>query len=161
MCLDIFRTFRVLWKHGKLGTAAEDIVFLLIWAGSLVCFATVFARGEMRGYYVFGSFMGILLYRCTVGCVTVPLLRRIFQRIGWILEKVWRPISHGVVRICKRIYRKFGYNAKVLEKLKFFSNLPLIAWRKMLYNKKVIKNRRQRRDGKRKISDRKKATLDL
>ena len=71
---DVLRTLRLLLPHGKLAAALEDVAFLLLWAGALLCFSTVLARGEFRGYYVMSSVLGFLLYRCTLGCVTVPLL---------------------------------------------------------------------------------------
>ena len=74
---DVLRTLRLLLPHGKLAAALEDVAFLLLWAGALLCFSTVLARGEFRGYYVMGSVLGFLLYRCTLGCVTVPLLGRV------------------------------------------------------------------------------------
>ena len=49
---DVLRTLRLLLPHGKLAAALEDVAFLLLWAGALLCFSTVLARGEFRGYYV-------------------------------------------------------------------------------------------------------------
>lgn len=55
---DVLRTLRLLLPHGKLAAALEDVAFLLLWAGALLCFSTVLARGEFRGYYVMGSVLG-------------------------------------------------------------------------------------------------------
>ena len=46
---DVLRTLRLLLPHGKLAAALEDVAFLLLWAGTLLCFSTVLARGEFRG----------------------------------------------------------------------------------------------------------------
>ena len=62
MCFDVLRTLRLLLPHGKLATALEDVLFLLLWSGALLCFSTALARGEFRGYYVLGSGLGFLLY---------------------------------------------------------------------------------------------------
>ena len=67
----------------------EDVSFLLVWAAALLCFSTVLARGEFRGYYWMGSALGFLLYRCTLGCVTVPLLRRIFSGLGRLFRRLF------------------------------------------------------------------------
>ncbi len=55
MGFDVLRTLRLLLPHGKLATALEDVSFLLVWAAALLCFSTVLARGEFRGYYWMGS----------------------------------------------------------------------------------------------------------
>lgn len=163
VCLDVLRTMRVLVRHGRLAAAVEDVAFLLVWAAGLVCFASVFARGELRGYYALGSLMGLLLYRCTIGCVTVPLLRRILTGIFSAAAKVGRPLFHGVVRIGRRIFGKFGYFAKVFGKSAKIFRLPLIAARKMLYNKGAIQKShgRRRQYGGKRNNRRKKASLDL
>ena len=111
------------------------LLFLLLWSGTLLCFSTVLARGEFRGYYVLGSGLGFLLYCCTLGCVTVPLLRRIMTVSGRFFRWLLRPVFHGVVRICAPMRRKFGHFAKVFWKAGFFSRLPLQRDREMLYNK--------------------------
>ena len=108
MGFDVLRTLRLLLPHGKLATALEDVSFLLVWAAALLCFSTVLARGEFRGYYWMGSALGFLLYRCTLGCVTVPLLRRIFSGLGRFFRRLFLPLFHGVVRICTPLNRKFG-----------------------------------------------------
>ena len=113
MGFDVLRTLRLLLPHGKLATALEDVSFLLVWAAALLCFSTVLARGEFRGYYWMGSALGFLLYRCT-----------------------------GVVRICTPLNRKFGHFAKLFRKASFFSHLPLQRDRKMLYNDSGILKRK-------------------
>ena len=60
MGFDVLRTLRLLLPHGKLATALEDVSFLLVWAAALLCFSTVLARGEFRGYYWMGSALGFL-----------------------------------------------------------------------------------------------------
>lgn len=135
LCFDVLRTLRLLLRHGTLATALEDMAFLLVWGGAVLCFSSVLARGELRGYYVMGSALGFLLYRCTLGCVTVPLLRRILEWIGRVLRRFLSPLFHGVVRIYGGFKEKFGHFAKLSGKASFFSHLPLIDNRKMLYNK--------------------------
>ena len=142
MGFDVLRTLRLLLPHGKLATALEDVSFLLVWAAALLCFSTVLARGEFRGYYWMGSALGFLLYRCTLGCVTVPLLRRIFSGLGRFFRRLFLPLFHGVVRICTPLNRKFGHFAKLFRKASFFSHLPLPRDRKMLYNDSGILKRK-------------------
>ena len=69
---DVLRTLRLLLPHGKLAAALEDVAFLLLWAGALLCFSTVLARGEFRGYYVMGSVLGFLLPLYAGLCHSAP-----------------------------------------------------------------------------------------
>ncbi len=101
MGFDVLRTLRLLLPHGKLATALEDVSFLLVWAAALLCFSTVLARGEFRGYYWMGSALGFLLYRCTLGCVTVPLLRRIFSGLGQVFPAA---VPAAVPRCCADLH---------------------------------------------------------
>ncbi|WP_294364078.1 spore cortex biosynthesis protein YabQ [uncultured Ruminococcus sp.] len=135
-CFDLLRSIRAILPHGKLAAALEDIAFLLLWSGALVCFSCVLARGEIRGYYVLGSILGFLLYCCTLGVLIVPLLRRILHRIFRCGKWAFRPILHGIVRITGVLKEKFGHFAKLFQMPLFFSHLPLNRERKMLYNKK-------------------------
>ena len=125
---DVLRTLRLLLPHGKLAAALEDVAFLLLWAGALLCFSTVLARGEFRGYYVMGS--------------VLPLLGRVLAGIFGSLRRLFRPLFHGVVRICTPLHRKFGHFAKLFRKASFFSHLPLQRDRKMLYNDSGILKRK-------------------
>ena len=142
ICFDILRTLRLLIPHGTLATALEDIGFLLLSAGALLCFSVVLARGEVRGYYAMGAILGFLLYHCTLGSLMVSALRRILGTVGKLLQKLFSPALHGSVRIYSILKCKFVHFAKVLGKIPFFRSLPLNENRKMLYNKKEKRKRR-------------------
>ncbi len=158
LCFDVLRTLRVLIQHGKIATALEDVAFLLLWGASLLCYAVVMARGEVRGYYMLGSALGFLLYRCTLGNLVVPLLRRIFEIMGRFLRWAGMPFINGIVRICSVLKEKFGHFAKLFVKDSFFLHLPLIADRKVLYNKgngikREVTRKWQKRGTRRKSKD--------
>lgn len=136
VCYDILRTIRLLLPHGKIAVAAEDIAFLLFYGGALLCFSVVLARGEVRGYYLLGSLLGFLLYYCTLGKLTVSLLRRLILLIRGILSRLFSPLLCSGVRIWRNLKVNFVHFSKVSEKVSIFSRLPLILHRKKLYNRK-------------------------
>lgn len=136
LCFDILRTVRLLVPHGKIAVMLEDVVFLLLWGVALMCFAVVLARGEMRGFYVLGSALGFLVYRCTLGACVVPVLRRVLEFVGRVLRRIFMPLLHVLVRICVLMRKKFSHFAEVFKKRVVFLHLPLNKQRKMLYNKK-------------------------
>ena len=121
---DVLRTLRLLLPHGKLAAALEDVAFLLLWAGALLCFSTVLARGEFRGYYVMGSVLGFLLYRCTLGCVTVPLLGRVLAGIFGSLRRLFRPLSTVLCVFALRCTGNLDISPNFFEKHLFFRIYP-------------------------------------
>lgn len=148
LCFDVFRTLRLCIPHGKWLVAVEDIYFLLLWSGSLLCFATVMARGEMRGYYVLGSTLGFFLYQCTLGICVVLLLRHVGSALRCVLCWLFRPIFYIVVRIFSFFYRKIIQFTKVFRKGIFFFVFHLNKNGKVLYNKRNEKNGRNGENGK-------------
>lgn len=124
LCYDLLRTLRLLIRHGVLATVAEDLLFLLLWGAALLCFSAMLARGEFRVYFFFGSFLGFLVYRCTLGVCIVPFLHRILAWIRRLLGWLFCPVFYGIVRICRTWQEKFIHFAEVFGKQVFFCICP-------------------------------------
>jgi hypothetical protein len=136
---DLFRAFRLIIPHKTAATAIEDIIFILIWAGSVVCFTSVFAKGDLRIFYIIGNILGLILWRVTIGNPLVRLLSRLLHNILRLIKWLFSPITRLYVRTYKKCASKFVNNAKNHKRKKN----PLIAVRKMLYN---IFNTKGRKD---------------
>lgn len=139
---DIFRAFRVIVPHRSAAAAIEDILFMLIWAGSLVCFTSVLAKGDMRIYYIAGSMLGFILWRLTVGNPLVRFLSAVFDRIFGIIGRLLSPVKKLFMRVFRKCRHKFVKNAKNDSKVKNIWSAPLIAVQKMLYN--IFKRKRKK-----------------
>ncbi|MBQ8514916.1 MAG: spore cortex biosynthesis protein YabQ [Ruminococcus sp.] len=143
---DLLRTLRILLPHKSWFVALEDVLFLLVWAGAVVSFTSVLAKGDLRMYYILGSSMGFVLYRLLLGNPVTRLLRRIF---GWILRLlgwIFRPVTAVLVRIHRKCKNKFVGSAKNLRKDKNIWSALLIAPREMLYNKHKNKGKQGERN---------------
>lgn len=138
---DGFRALRLIVPHKGWATALEDMVFLLIWAGSIVCFTSVLAKGDLRIYYILGSMLGFALYHCTLGNPVVQILRRILGAIVRLIRICFHPLYVLLVRIHSKCTKKFVRNAKNEGKIKNICAALLIAPQKMLYNKRNKKRK--------------------
>lgn len=136
---DLFRAFRLIIPHKTAATVLEDILFMIIWAGAVVCFTNVFAKGDMRIFYIIGNILGFILWRVTIGNPLVRLLSKILNVFFKLLKWLFSPITKLYVRTYKKWAYKFVNNAKNHKRKKN----PLIAVRKMLYNVCNVKGRKE------------------
>lgn len=140
---DIFRAFRVIIPHRTAAAAIEDVLFCIIWAGALVCFTEVFAKGVFRMFFLAGNIPGFIIWRITIGNPLVKLLSRVLGAVIKALGKVFSLPVKLISRIYRKYRRKFVKNAKIHKSRKNIWSAPLIDKGKMLYN-----NYNKRRSGK-------------
>lgn len=149
---DIFRAFRIIIPHRNFSAAIEDVLFIMIWAGSIVCFMSVLAKGDFRWYYIAGSILGFVLWRVTAGNPLTRLLSEVLGFIFGIIRRIFRPVKKLFMRVFRKCRRKFVKNAKIHIKGKNIWSAPLIAVQKMLYNmfkrKKGREEHGSEKDGK-------------
>ncbi len=138
---DVFRTLRIMLPplRSTSATAVCDILYMILCGLGLYLFSLLFARGEIRGYYWMGAFLGAVIYLMTAGNAVIGIIRRVFGVLYGILHKVFFIISEPFVFLYRKISTKIGYkfvsNAKkLLPKTKNYKkhlkNIP-----EMLYNK--------------------------
>ncbi len=144
---DGVRAFRIAVPHKKTAEAIEDALFLVVWAGCVVCFTSVLAKGDMRFFYIVGSILGFILTRLTIGNPVTRLLSRIIKSIYAFLRWLTSPVSKLVVSVRKKWQKKFVTNAKIAPEKKNIWSALLIAKDKMLYNRS--NHKKTKGDGKR------------
>lgn len=113
---DIFRTLRILFKHGRIVVIIEDILFFIIYGIFIMCFTITAARSEFRFYYCLGNLLGFILYYVTVGHIAVSFLRTVILKIKKILQK---PIGK-FVRLCLKVTKKIRKNLQTVKIRKKF-----------------------------------------
>ncbi len=136
---DLNRLFRrIIPHHHGLTVAIEDTLWLVAVAVLLLCYASAFAKGVFRFYYVLGCLLGWIIYECTLGQPTVTLLYRLLVK----------PFT-GIVRICTKGWHRFVQNSKKYSNGKFFIQNCLQHQDKKVYNKNSnkMKKKEQRGDG--------------
>lgn len=136
-------SFRAAVPHKIFSAAAEDILFILLWAGALVCFTTVSGSGVFRMFYIAGTLIGFIIGYLTIGKPVVRLLSRVFSFVYAAFRRILSPIHKLTVRMRKNCTSKFVGNAKNKEKGKNIRSALLIVKEKMLYNN----NKSERKPG--------------
>ena len=126
--------FRAAVPHKAFSAAAEDVLFILLWAAAAACFTTVLGNGVFRIFYIAGSILGFILMHLTVGRPAARLLSRIFSAVYAVICRILSPLNKLIVRMRKKCTAKFVTNAKNKEKRKNIWSALLIAKVKMLYN---------------------------
>ena len=96
LLFDIFRAVRLIIPHKAAAAAIEDIVFIVLWAGCIICFTTAFAKGDFRVFYIAGSILGFVLWRLLLGNPLVRLLSRILSAVLRLLKWIISPISKSL-----------------------------------------------------------------
>lgn len=62
---DVFRILRIILPHNALATAAEDVLFFIIYSVFIMLFTYTAARSEFRMYFIFGNLAGFFIYYFT------------------------------------------------------------------------------------------------
>lgn len=95
---------RFTFSLGRAATVALDIGFMLIWALSLFYFCLGFLWGCVRVHVVFGSLLGFLLCRLTVGRISFLLYRPVVGFFKAVLQKI-----RGKLKIFAKYLLKIAY----------------------------------------------------
>ncbi len=132
---DVVRGLRIAVPHKAAAKAVEDVLFMVLWAASLVCFTSVYAKGVLRLFCVAGTVLGFVSVRLSVGNPVMRLFSRIIAAVYKIIRFITAPGVKIAVYTRKKLTGKFVSNAKNSTKRKNIWSAPLIAWEKMLYNR--------------------------
>lgn len=112
---DIFRSLRIIFPHGKVITALEDILFFIFYGIFLMSFTAAAARSEFRFYFCIGNLIGFIIYFFTIGNTITSLLKVIISALKKGLYFVFKPINDKIVVLIKKSGSFFVEN---LQKLK-------------------------------------------
>ena len=146
LIFDVFRALRIILPHKAAAAAAEDVLFILIWSGSIAAFTSAFAKGDLRFFCIGGSIIGFVLCRLFIGNPVVKLLAKLMQTVVKIISWCTRPFRILCVRIYRKCRLKFVRNAKNRSQKKKIQPALLIAPFKMLYN--VYNRKRKQGDNR-------------
>ena len=95
---DIFKIIRMTFCKSKISVFVLDLIYVLIVSLNLFIFSAAYMFGFVRVFVMFGSIIGFLVCRLTV---------------GWLLSLVYCPLIYFGERICVKISRKIK---KILKK---------------------------------------------
>ena len=88
LAYDLYRTIRYFSKPNKIMTYLEDFLLWLIIA--LIFFFTLTKAnlGEIRGYIVFGFFLGVVVYMLVFSKYIYPLVVEVMKRVKKIINTI-------------------------------------------------------------------------
>lgn len=125
---DLLRIIRSLIFTGKISLFVCDFLFAVCFAVVSVFFSMAFSRGNTRYFILMGEIVGFLLFRFTVGRITLPfagfiikktklIFKKILIKSKKITKKVLQPAYKILYNICKkrRMFSK-GTNHKLRGK---------------------------------------------
>lgn len=98
---DIFRALRLTVPHHSFFVFLEDLLFLMTYGIFLSCFASAAARGELRGYYILGGFIGFVLYYFTIGKFVMGFIKKLIKCVRKMLSVLYKPIGEIMNRIVR------------------------------------------------------------
>ena len=101
---DIFLSLRKAFRHGKILTAIEDILFLT--ACTIAAFTLFYELnlGIVRGYAICGIILGMLLYKTTISPYLVGIMSTLFKLTIYIVSTPIKRCIYGLSWMFKKVY---------------------------------------------------------
>lgn len=115
---DVFRALRVVFPvlGKKLPTALCDILYFLICGVGIYLFSLIAARGEVRGYYWLGAFLGAVMYLLTAGTVVIGVIRAVFGTVYGAFKRIFTAISKPFISLFRKIFTKKDFKFVINDK---------------------------------------------
>lgn len=116
MLLDVFRLLRLALPHRTIAVFLEDTIFMILSIFAVQSYAVMFAHSQMRGFFIVGALLGLLLYLLMIGAVWMRILhkfRRFFDSIPVFLCMIWKKSLRFFVRCSEKLsfFRKSEKNS--------------------------------------------------
>lgn len=139
---DVFRLIRIMIPHNFWLTAMEDIIYFGFYGVFITAFTSAAARGEFRVYYIIGNILGFVIYFFTAGSIVVRTMRKLMGLLKRLFSLIIMPFRKIFVLIYKKALVKFvGSTKSLVKSIKIYKN-PLLNVKKMLYNNRESKKRK-------------------
>lgn len=141
---DVFRILRIAFKHGRIITIAEDLLFWILSAVITFFFLLLFSEGQVRVYILLGELLGFTVYYFSLGCLVMRFSEWIIHLIKRLLKLLYKLLISPFVKLFSFIFRRIkGLVTKIdikLKKLKQNSKKCLPNRDNLLYNQNSILN---------------------
>ena len=133
---DIIRSMRKVCLNSFLAVTIVDILLWIVYAFLTFIFLISRTNGEIRGYVIFGEFVGFVLFRISVSKFLYLLLSFIFEKIALIKFKINKVVDAFYIKIELYILKMIKYIFKFFKSVKKL----LKNTYKLLYTDKNIVN---------------------
>lgn len=107
---DVFRALRAIFPPiGRtVPTAVCDTIFLLLCGLGLFLFSVLCGDGQVRGYYLIGAFLGMVIYLMTAGTVVIGIIRTVFGTVYRVLGGFFRRLSKPFAMLFAMLFKKIS-----------------------------------------------------
>ncbi|MBO6015768.1 MAG: spore cortex biosynthesis protein YabQ [Lachnospiraceae bacterium] len=116
---DMIRLFRELIPHKKWMVSAEDTLFWIITCAAQFMLLYKVNNGILRWYSIAGAFLGMILYKKTIGLYMVVFLSKLIRKTLHIVLRifmyVFSPIR-WIVRKAKPVFMRIAQNFRSRQK---------------------------------------------
>ena len=98
---DLFRVLRIVFPiaRKKAAVCAGDIIFMIICGTTVLTFAIMFCRGQVRFFCIVGAMLGFILYILSLGSLVTCIIKAIVSFIGKLLQKVYSLLFAPAVKL--------------------------------------------------------------
>jgi spore cortex biosynthesis protein YabQ len=135
---DVFRVIRILIPHNRILVFIEDCIFIIIYAIVIITFSLLFARGEIRFYFIAGSTLGFIVYFFTIGSVVTGAIRKMFSAVMGFFKRIFGWVPPLASKTSKQIRQNLSIKTVKDDKSNQNSNKNsskgLINSDRMMYN---------------------------
>lgn len=101
---DILLSMRKSFRHGKILTAIEDILFLIVCTIAAFTLFYELNLGIVRGYAICGAIVGMLLYKLTVSPYVVGIMSTLLKLTIYVVLTPIKSCIYGLFCINKKVY---------------------------------------------------------
>ncbi len=116
---EVFKILRLGFCNKKQSVFILDLIYMLIASLSLFIFSIAFLQGYTRIYLFFGCFIGLIIFKVTLGrmfskiyCPIILMIKKISHKIQCIFKKITKKLL--------KISHKILYN--IISRISIFRN---------------------------------------
>jgi len=115
---DFFKIDRIIFKRSRWFIIFADILFWVISAFIFYSFAVVFSNGQVRGYLLFSSLLGFIIYKLTLSKLIVLIISPI-KKASTFIKKLYLTLLDKINYFFNLILQKLRFIIKKLSPKKF------------------------------------------
>lgn len=115
---DFFKIDRIIFKRSRWFIIFADILFWVISAFIFYSFAVVFSNGQVRGYLLFSSLLGFIIYKLTLSKLIILIISPI-KKASTFIKKLYLTLLVKINHFFNLILQKLKFIIKKLSPKKF------------------------------------------
>ncbi len=133
---DIIRALRKVCLNSFFAITIVDILLWICYAFATFIFMIARTKGEIRGYVIFGEFLGFILFRISISKLLMPFFSFIFLKMAKIYFFIRKLLLNIYIKVESIALKIAIYIFKILKSIKKLLKNAFI----LLYTKRNITN---------------------